>query len=104
MDLASVINPANWSITRAKGTQAGYYNNSVPVSSKEVSIPKLPLSVSYNDVTREATINFRVSQNASGDATIDPKHLVFSFKGKDASGRAMDTTADQIDGASGAAF
>ena len=98
MDIASVINPLNWSITRANGVEAGYYNNTMPVTSKEVSIPKYPLSVTYNDLTHEATIKFRLSQNADGTATIDPKHLVFGFKGKDASGREMDSSGDEING------
>jgi tetratricopeptide (TPR) repeat protein len=98
MDIASVSNPINWSITRAKGGTAGYYNNTMPVTSKEVSIPKFPLSVTYNDLTNEATIKFRLNQNSDGTATIDPSHLVFSFKGKDASGRTMDSAADEIDG------
>ena len=98
MDLTSVTNPLNWSITRAKGAESGYYNNSAPVSSKEVSIPKFPLSVTYNDLTQEATIKFRLNQNSDGTATIDPSHLVFSFKGKDAAGRSMDTSNDEFDG------
>lgn len=104
MDLASVMNPQNWSISRAKDASGGYYNNSMPTNSNEVSIPKIPLSVNYNALTREATINFRISQNSDGTATIDPKHLVFSFQGKDAEGRAMDTAADQINGYSIKAF
>lgn len=98
MDLASITNPLNWSITRGKGAESGYYNNTAPVSSKEVSIPKFPLSVTYNDLTQEATIKFRLNQNSDGTATIDPSHLVFSFKGKDAAGRTMDTANDEIDG------
>ena len=98
MDIASVINPTNWSITRANSAQAGYYNNTMPVGSNEVSIPKFPLSVTYNDLTQEATIKFRLNQNADGTATVDPSHLVFSFKGKDASGREMDSSGDEING------
>lgn len=98
MDLASITNPLNWSITRAEGGEAGYYNNTMPVSSKEALVPRYPLSVTYSDVTQEATIKFRLSQNADGTATVDPSHLVFTFKGKDASGRTMDSSADQIDG------
>ena len=104
MDLASVSNPTNWSITRGKDAQSGYYNNTLPVSSKEVSIPQTPLSVTYDPLTREATINFRITQNANGNATIDPNHLVFAFKGKDAAGRSMDSSADQIDGYALTAF
>lgn len=98
MDIASVTTPTNWSITRANGSEAGYYNDTMPVSSKEVSIPRFPLSVTYNSQTQEATIKFRLSQNAEGNATIDPKHLVFAFKGKDASGRSMDEAANEING------
>jgi tetratricopeptide (TPR) repeat protein len=106
MDTASVMNPANWEISRAKSADAGYYNNTMPVdTSKEVTIPKRPFMVTYNPVTYQASVTFTVQQNstidiANGDngALIDPSHLVFKFSGKDASGRAMDTTGDQIDG------
>ena len=98
MDLASIINPSNWSITRAKSSTAGYYNNSMPVNSRDAAPPSVPLSVVYNDVTQEATLKFSVAQNADGNATIDPSHLVFSYKGKDASGRSMDSSADEISG------
>ena len=98
MDFASVTNVQNWSISRAKSTEAGYYNNTMPLSSKEAYLPDKPLSVLYNSVTREATISFRLSQNATGDAVIDPSHIVFSFSGKDAQGRDMDVTANEMDG------
>ncbi len=98
MDIASVINPSNWSITRAKGGEAGYYNNTMPYTSRDAAPASVPLSVVYNDVTQEATIKFRIAQNAEGNATIDPSHLVFKFMGKDAAGRAMDSSADEYDG------
>lgn len=98
MDPASVMNPLNWSITRGDNTTSGYYNNTMPVSPREVSIPKMPLSVSYDSTKQQATITFRVTQNAEGNATIDPQHLVFKFAGKDAEGRQMDTTGDEING------
>ncbi len=104
MDLGSVSNPLNWSISKANNTKGGYYNNTMPVKNTEAAIAPTPLSVVYDPTTYQATITFRVSQNATGDATIDPKHLVFSFKGKDAAGRAMDSSADQIDGYSLVAF
>ncbi|MEI6827860.1 MAG: tetratricopeptide repeat protein [Desulfuromonadales bacterium] len=104
MDIASIMNPANWEIARAKSTEGGYYNNSMPVKSTEVTIPKRPFSVTYNPATRQASVTFTVQQNAAGDATIDPAHLVFKFSGKDASGRQMDTTGDQIDGYAAKAF
>jgi tetratricopeptide (TPR) repeat protein len=98
MDIASVINPSNWSISRANSVDGGYYNSYMPVTSKEVKIPPIPVSVTYNAIDQKATIKFRVSQNAAGNATIDPSHLVFKFSGKDAAGRSMDITADEIDG------
>lgn len=104
MDLASVTNPGNWSIGKAKGGVAGYYNNTVPTSANEVAIPRTPLSVTYNAYTGEAMVSFMLNQNATSDATIDPGHLVFKFTGKDADGRAMDTSGDEIDGKAGSGF
>ncbi len=104
MDIASIMNPANWEISRAKSTEGGYYNNSMPAPGSEVSIAKRPYSVTYNSETQQASVTFTVQQNAAGDATIDPSHLVFKFSGKDASGRQMDTAGDQIDGYASKAF
>jgi hypothetical protein len=98
MDLKSITNTQNWTITRANSTEAGYYNNSMPSNGNDVSLPNNPESVIYNPLTREATSKFRLSQNAEGTAVIDPSHIVFSFKGVDAAGREMDVTADAIDG------
>jgi len=105
MDIASVMNPANWEISRAKSAEGGYYNNSMPFyPSREAKVNTRPFSVTYNPETRQASVIFTVQQNATGDATIDPKHLVFKFSGKDALGRQMDTSGDQIDGYSLKAF
>ncbi len=105
MDAASVMNPSNWNISRANSVAGGYYNNSAPINTaKEASVAPIPVAVDYNDTTRTATVRFYISQNSSADATIDPSHLVFKFSGKDAYGRSMDTTADQIDGYAGKAF
>jgi hypothetical protein len=104
MDLASVTNTGNWTIGKAKGGVAGYYNNMVPTSANDVKIPSTPLSVTYNAYTGQATVSFMLNQNATGDATIDPGHLVFKFTGKDANGRSMDTSADQIDSKAGTSF
>jgi Flp pilus assembly protein TadD len=102
MDSASIAQLNNWTISRAQSTKAGYYNNSATgfVSSTEVQIAKRPLSVVYNQTTMQATVTFMVSQNSTGTATIDPKHLVFQFSGQDAYGRSMNTAADEIDGRS----
>ncbi len=97
MDVTSIMNPSNWEISRANSKEAGYYNNFLPIPTTEVTIPKRPFSVTYNPSTREASVIFILTQNADSTATIDPEHLVFKFSGKDASGRQMDTAADQID-------
>lgn len=106
MDIASVMNPANWEISRAKSTEGGYYNHSLPVdTSKEAIINKRPFSVTYNPTTRMASVVVTLQQNSTIDiangndgALIDPSHIVFKFSGKDAAGRQMDTSADQVDG------
>jgi tetratricopeptide (TPR) repeat protein len=99
MDVTSIMNPANWEISRANSTEGGYYNSLVPTKTdREVTIPKQPAFVTYDPTTGQAKVTFNVQQNANGDATIDPSHLVFKFSGKDADGRQMDTTGDQIDG------
>ncbi len=98
MDIGSVMNPLNWSITKANSAEGGYYNNTMPSGPREAAIPRFPLSVIYNPETNEATIKFRISQNSEGNATIDPKHMVFGFSGKDESGRSMDSRADEING------
>lgn len=100
MDSTSIAQLSNWTISRAKSTAGGYYNNSPTgfVTTTEVQIAKRPLSVVYNRTTMQATVTFMVSQNSTGNATIDPKHLVFQFGGQDAYGRSMNTAADEIDG------
>lgn len=104
MDAVSVTNTQNWSISRADGKEGGYYNNTMPLTAKDVALPGSPIAVYYNSMTKEATLLFSLTQNSSGDAVIDQKHIVFKFKGKDSLGRTMDTTADQIDGNSITSF
>jgi Tfp pilus assembly protein PilF len=99
MDIASVQNPYNWSITRASGGEAGVYNNGVNLGpSKDANILPIPISVSYDPGTGRATVSFRLTQNAAGDAVIDPAHLVFQFRGTDIGGNPMDPSGDQFDG------
>jgi tetratricopeptide (TPR) repeat protein len=100
MDRDAITAVSNWSISRARSATAGYYNNSIYgyAASKEATISAKPLSVIYNDLTMQATVTFSVSQNVTGDAVIDPKHLVFKYSGTDAYGRAIDTSSDEIDG------
>ena len=104
MDVSSITNPSNWTLSRANSTQAGYYNNMMPASSKDAKIPSAPFSVTYNTITQEATVNFQLNQNANGNAVIDPSHLVFTFNGKDAQGRTMDQSSNSVDGAHSAPF
>ncbi|KAB0667285.1 tetratricopeptide repeat protein [Oryzomonas japonica] len=104
MDVSSITNPQNWSISRANSTAAGFYNNMMPVSNKDATILSTPQAITYNPLTNEATVNFRISQNAAGTAVIDPSHIVFKFSGQDASGRSMDQTADEVDGSSTTPF
>jgi tetratricopeptide (TPR) repeat protein len=104
MDMASVTNTQDWTISRANSTAAGYYNNTMPLSPQDVALPPNPETVFYNSYTREATLVFRLNQNAPGDAKIDPSHIVFKFNGKDASGKEMDKSADEINGFRSAPF
>lgn len=99
MDSASVQNRYNWSITRANIIDnGGVYNNGLAIPATEVSIMPIPSNVSYNTDTKIATVQFMVTQNSSGNATLDPSHLVFSFYGKDAYGKALEKTGDQYSG------
>lgn len=99
MDEASVTNPYNWSISRATiRDNGGVYNYGLQPSSKEALILPKPAYVTYDSEKNTATVYFWISQNATIDATIDPKHIVFKFNGVDAYGKAMDTTADEYSG------
>jgi tetratricopeptide (TPR) repeat protein len=99
MDLASVQNTFNWSISKASGGAGGWYNNGITMNAdKEISVPPIPKSVAYDPSTYQATVFFTIYQNADGTGITDPSHWVFKFSGTDISGNAMDTTGDQIDG------
>ena len=98
MDATSVQDPNNWTMTKASGGAAGYYNNLQPVLPTEAYIPQNPLSVSYDPTQQQATVTFMISQNSTSNATVDPSHIVFKFAGKDIQGKTMDPTADQFDG------
>jgi tetratricopeptide (TPR) repeat protein len=98
MDAVSVMNRANWSISKASGGTAGYYNNYLPLpKQQEALFSPIPKQVVYDPTTRQATLTFTISQNDAG-AKIDLSHLVFKFSGKDVNGKVMDPTADQYDG------
>ena len=105
MDPTSVMNVTNWSITKASGGTGGYYNNGyTPQPQNEINVNPIPKSVMYDAVNLRATVTFSLSQNANGNGTIDPSHLVFKFSGTDLNGKQMDPTADQYDGFAKAAF
>lgn len=104
MDEASIINPYNWKISRATiRDNGGVYNYGLTPSVKEAVILPKPAYVTYDKEMNTATVRFRVSQNATADATIDPNHIVFKFSGVDAYGKAMDTSANEYSGFSGVA-
>jgi Flp pilus assembly protein TadD len=99
MDQSSVTNTYNWTITRASLAQNdGIYNGGLKVPNTEVTILPIPVIVQYNDQTNTATVQFRISQNDAGNATLDPAHIVFKFHGQDAYGKAMDLSADEYSG------
>jgi Flp pilus assembly protein TadD len=99
MDLASVQSAMNWSISKATGGVGGVYDNGVTLNyAREVGIMPIPLAVRYDPVTREATVYFRITQNATGDGLIDPQHWVFKFSGTDVNGNPMDPRGDEYDG------
>jgi len=96
MDIGSVQNIANWNISRSvSSTTGGLYNwgRSLPVT--EVSLSPMPTNVIYDPDSLTATITFKITQNSTGDGTIDPSHLVFKFQGTDIYGNPMNTSADQ---------
>ncbi|WP_026841185.1 tetratricopeptide repeat protein [Citrifermentans bremense] len=104
MDADSVQDTSNWTISKATGGAAGYYNNLQPVVPTEAYIPQNPTSVTYDPEQRTAVVTFLLSQNDTGNATIDPSHMVFKFSGTDARGKVMDPTADEFDGAAEGPF
>ncbi len=104
MDISSVQNRYNWSISRASITQnGGVYNGGFAVPTTEAIILPIPENITYDTDENRAIVRFRLSQNAAGNATLDPAHIVFKFYGEDAYGKAMDKSADQYSGFSGIA-
>lgn len=102
MDMDSVQNPLNWQISRASAAAPdGGYNWGLPIPQTEVTVFPMPQSVIYDQVNNKATLTFTITQNAAGNGTIDPSHLVFKFNGKDLKGMTMDETSDEYSGAAG---
>ncbi len=101
LDRSSAENPANWEISRADGAAPALYNFGLGVPPTETRLPFLPDYVVYDAKNLTATIFFRVYQNETADATIDPSHIEFRYKGKDSYGLSMDPARDQFTGFSG---
>lgn len=98
MDAKSVSNVANWSISKARGVSAGLYDDGLYKPTDRSAMTTTPSRVTYNPVDHSATVYFKLYQDDTVTGTIDTKHLTFSFKGTDANGKKMDTTADQYNG------
>jgi tetratricopeptide (TPR) repeat protein len=101
LDRESAQNPANWEISRVDGAAPALYNYGLGISSTETRLPFIPDYVVYDAADLTATIFFRVYQNETADATIDPAHIEFRYKGKDSYGLSMDPARDQFTGFSG---
>ena len=99
MDPIAMQDVFNWTISKAAGGAAGVYNDGANLHpDREASIMPHPIGVAYDVQQATATVYFRVSQNDTGDALIDPKHWVFSYKGWASDGKYMDPSADQYSG------
>ncbi|MBI5606387.1 MAG: tetratricopeptide repeat protein [Deltaproteobacteria bacterium] len=99
MDIDSVESLSNWQMEKQRGEyylENYNYGNSIP--STEVSFPTGPSKVIYDPTVRTALLYFSISQNSTGDGTIDPAHMLFRFTGKDAYGKNMDPNADEYSG------
>lgn len=99
MDRDTVENVTNWSIERSTESMPGLrYNHGLGLPDTEVQPPILPTNVYYDPDALTATVRFTLSQNITANGTIDPSHIVFSFKGQDADGNEMDADYDQFMG------
>ena len=99
MDRASIENPVNWQISRAKGQGPGQaYNFGLPISPNEAKLPSIPNAVTWDADNLTATVYFTITQNAASNATIDPSHVEFKFSGKDIYGLKMNPKFDQFSG------
>jgi tetratricopeptide (TPR) repeat protein len=100
MDTASVGYMANWSISRSTEARTGGPYNWGTITEKDVKVTSTPVCVLYDPATLTAKVTFSITQNATGNGTIDLSHLVFKFKGTDTYGNVMDTAADEYSGIS----
>ena len=104
MDRASIQNIDNWNIGRATGSnRIDRYNFGNPIPATDIALPDKPAYVLYDATYRIATVVFKLTQNEAGNATLDPSHIRFTFKGQDEAGRAIDPLADEYTGFTGIA-
>jgi hypothetical protein len=104
MDAKSVMDVTNWRISKAgNALQGGVYDNGL-YRPTDTAVPALPTRVSYDPSTQEATVVFSLRQNADSSGTIDPSRVVFSFLGKDITGKKLDSNANEYDGYVGKVF
>ncbi|MDA8139706.1 MAG: tetratricopeptide repeat protein [Desulfobacteraceae bacterium] len=102
MDRESIENPTNWTIKRSTTNGPGTdYNNGMALPATEARISPTPSDIYWDAENLTATVRFTISQNASADATIDPSHIEFTFKGTDSDGNTMHPKYDQYMGFSG---
>jgi tetratricopeptide (TPR) repeat protein len=101
MEAESVRNISLWSITRSSpGSRDGGYNWGLTSPETEAQVSPLPVRVDYLPESLSATVWFTVHQNSNADATIDPSHLTFRFRGTDSYAKTMDSAADEFNGVS----
>ena len=99
MDRDSVENVLNWAITRSQESGPGMrYNMGFSVPATEATISAIPTGVYYDEKRKTATVRFDIHQNSDANATIDPSHLLFSFRGQDTDGNTMNPDFDQFMG------
>jgi Tfp pilus assembly protein PilF len=104
MDESSVIDSDNWTLSRATLREnRGVYNNGAPPGPAEATLDRRPAYILFDQKTNMAAVYFRIFQNASADATIDPSHIVFKCAAADAYGKPLDPDADEYAGFSGIA-
>ena len=100
MDIASVGDMSNWSISRSTEARTGGPYNWGNITETDVKVTSTPTCVLYDPTNLTAKVTLSITQNANGDGTLDLSHLVFKFKGTDTYGNVMDTAADEYSGIS----
>ncbi|MFA6823011.1 MAG: tetratricopeptide repeat protein [Geobacter sp.] len=107
MDMTSVSNITNWKIGKPTGVSGGLYDNGLYKPTDRSSFTTMPNRVTYDPTQKSATVYFSLYQNDtpfSEGGTIDTKHLTFTFMGKDATGKQIDSSGDQYNGFADKAF